>query len=85
MTNIISFRYRNHRGELATRIVDVDSIEFIREPGFGYQSGWFVSGIDQAKNFRRSFALSHIVMDNEFVPKFYKLMEFKKNEQKEHN
>lgn len=70
------FKYRNHRGILSERAVVVDSVEFIRQPGFGYQSGWFVSGLCLTKNERRSFALTNIVMDPENVPPFFKLITF---------
>ncbi|RWB40431.1 MAG: hypothetical protein EOQ44_25140 [Mesorhizobium sp.] len=58
----IEFMYLNHRGETAKRRIEVDSIEFHRNPGFGYQPGWFVSGFDLDRNNRRSFALSRIVL-----------------------
>ena len=74
MTTTISFKYLNHRGKLAERIVDVDSLEFIREPGFGYQSGWFISGQDHEKDARRSFSLDRIIMDEENVPRIFKLL-----------
>lgn len=57
---MITFYYKNHRGEVAERRVEVDSLEFVTNPGFGYQPGWFLSGHDLDKDARRSFALSHI-------------------------
>lgn len=60
--NTIQFRYMNHQGEVEDRSVDVDSVEFHYNPGFGHQPGWFISGYDNVKNARRSFALSHIVL-----------------------
>jgi hypothetical protein len=71
----ITFRYRNHRGVTADRTVTVDTVEFIRDPGYGYQPGWFISGWCATKNNRRSFALSHIVMDEESAPKIYRLLD----------
>jgi len=62
LNNIATFQYKNHRGEIAIRSVAVDAIEFIREPGYNYQPGWFISGICQDRMQRRSFALSHIVI-----------------------
>lgn len=59
---ITKFTYRNHRGEVEEREVDVDSVEFIRDPGFNYQPGWFISGIDQSRMQRRSFALVNVVL-----------------------
>lgn len=72
----ISFLYLNHRGVKEQRVVDVETLEFIREPGFGYQPGWFITGIDHKKQARRSFALDRIIMDEENVPKFYRLINF---------
>jgi hypothetical protein len=40
----------------------VDSVEWIGRPGFDYQPGWFISGIDLDKDEHRSFALTHIVL-----------------------
>lgn len=57
---IATFNYKNHRGEIALRTVEVQSLDFLYNPGFGYQPGWFLSGICQDKGERRSFALSHI-------------------------
>lgn len=65
---MITFHYKNHRGEVAERHVEVDSLEFVTNPGFGYQPGWFLSGHDLDKGARRSFALSHIQSgDTDFV------------------
>lgn len=57
----IKFTYRNHRGKESQRTVDVDAVEFVHKPGFGYQPGWVISGFDHDKQARRSFKLSHIV------------------------
>lgn len=73
---IACFKYRNHRGEVANRTIIVDAVEFIRNPGFDYQSGWFVSGHCLKKKARRSFALANIVMDTENVPPFFLLLKF---------
>jgi hypothetical protein len=64
----ISFLYRNHRGEERLRWVDVDRIEYLPTPGFGYQAGWFVSGRCHDKDEMRSFALSHIVLEDNRHP-----------------
>ena len=63
MDKPITFTYLNHRGEFSRRTVLVDSLEFQNNPGLGYQSGWFLSGICQDREARRSFALSRIVFD----------------------
>lgn len=59
----ITFTYLNHRGARSVRTVDFESLDFIREPGFGYQSGWFISGYDHERTARRSFALTHILFE----------------------
>jgi predicted DNA-binding transcriptional regulator YafY len=61
---IVYFDYRNHRGEIRNRKVCVDSIEFLPNPGYGYQPGWFLSGYDYDKQARRSFALSGIKLND---------------------
>lgn len=58
----VSFAYRNHRGETQARTVDVIALEFLHEPGFGYQPGWFLRGFDHDKQAERSFALCNIVL-----------------------
>lgn len=59
---IVRFKYRNHRGKVSDRIVDVRQIEWIERPGYDYQPGWFISGICQDKQAYRSFALNHVVL-----------------------
>ena len=59
----VKFKYLNHRGEVRERTVTPDSIEFVRDPGFDYQPGWFLSGYDHDKRARRSFALSRIIIE----------------------
>lgn len=63
----VQFKYRNYRGEVSLRTVTADAIEFLRNPGFDYQPGWFLSGWDEDKNARRSFSLSHIICDDPSV------------------
>lgn len=70
----VKFKYLNHRGVIEEREIRFESLEFIRDPGFGYQSGWFISGECYKKAARRSFALSRIIMDNGDVPRFYTLL-----------
>lgn len=68
MTITVCFAYKNHRGEVNNRTVDVDSIEFITtvhaDDDYGYQPGWFLSGWDHTKQARRSFALCNIILDD---------------------
>ena len=59
----VKFKYLNHRGEVRERTVTPDSIEFVRDPGFDYQPGWFLSGYDHDKQARRSFALNRIIVE----------------------
>ena len=70
----ISFIYTNHKGNKRRRTITVDSIEFHRKPGYGYQPGWFVSGIDMEKRLRRSFALSHIEVEDSLT-NIFKLLD----------
>lgn len=72
----ITFTYRNHRGEIEKRSLAVDSIEWINDPGYNYQPGWFVSGLDLDRRARRSFALANMILPPADERKFYKLMEF---------
>lgn len=81
----IQFTYRNHRGNERLRTIDVDSVEFIRNPGFNYQPGWFVSGYDCDKEARRSFALTHIVLPDSETVRFYKLLDFMTEQEEEKN
>ncbi len=74
---IIEFTYRNHRGRTALRRVRVDSVEWIGRPGFDYQPGWFISGIDLDKEERRSFALSHISLTTFGKSEIMKLLELR--------
>jgi predicted DNA-binding transcriptional regulator YafY len=74
MPKTISFTYLNHNGKKAERTVDVETVEFLKNPGFGYQSGWFVSGFDHEKKARRSFSLGRIILDENAVPDLYVLI-----------
>ena len=74
----VVFTYMNHRGEQSQRFVEVDALEFLNKPGFGYQPGWFLSGWCSKAKARRSFALSRIVFDelsaHSVVPKRFELV-----------
>jgi predicted DNA-binding transcriptional regulator YafY len=61
----VAFKYMNHRGEIEDRVVAVDALEYMTGIGLGYQPGWFLSGICQKKQARRSFALSRIIFDDD--------------------
>lgn len=63
-TDILRFKYLNHRGSTGMREVLFESIQYIREPGYGYGPGWFISGYDLHRKARRSFALANIVFDD---------------------
>lgn len=60
---IVKFDYCNHKGVCRKRTVDVTSIDFHSKPGFGYEPGWFLTGIDQDKRQVRSFAVCNIVIE----------------------
>jgi len=57
---IIAFDYMNHKGVTRRRKVRVTSLDFLRTINFGYQPGWYITGVDIEKDQIRSFALSHI-------------------------
>ena len=77
MPKTVSFFYKNHRGEVAERTVEIDSLEWINNPGYDYQPGWFLSGLDVDRNARRSFALTHIILaESENDRKFFQLVKF---------
>lgn len=59
----LEFTYRNHRGEIEDRRIIPDAIEYMANPGFNYQPGWFISGECLDRKARRSFRLSHIVFN----------------------
>ena len=59
--NLYIFAYKNHRGEISERRVHIHCLEYIMNPGFDYEPGWFLSGFDEHKQARRSFALTNIV------------------------
>lgn len=73
----IHFRYKNHRGEISDRQIIPDALEWISYPGYNYQPGWFLSGMDLDRKQRRSFALSHIILPEGDERKFFKLINFK--------
>lgn len=75
----IQFTYRNHRGEIEVRNVVPDSLEWVKNPGYDYQPGWFISGQDLDKKARRSFALTHIVLTDvkDGIFKLFKFPEVK--------
>ena len=58
----VNFQYKNHRGEIAEREVEFIGLIYVRNPGYGYQPGWFLHGICQKKQEVRSFALTHIIL-----------------------
>lgn len=62
MSSTITFNYLNHRGETEERTIDVAAVEFQRNPGYGYQPGWFISGFCHDRKARRSFALNRIIL-----------------------
>lgn len=71
---IIKFQYMNHRGEIRERSVDVDALEFFFVPIWGYQPGWFISGLDLESMQRRSFSLNRIIFpEGEEAQKFFHL------------
>lgn len=72
---IVEFNYLNHRGELKRRRVLPLSLDFQKNPGYGYQPGWFLTGWCQDKKATRSFALSRIQLNtpDSLIPDFLRL------------
>lgn len=66
---MITFSYKNYRGEIRVRHVEPHAIEWLDTPGFEYEPGWFLTGFDDDKRAVRSFALSNIVLpeDKNFI------------------
>jgi len=56
----VEFTYTNHRGEKRTRRVMPLGVEYIQQPGYGYEPGWFLRAFDPEKTALRAFRLSHI-------------------------
>jgi predicted DNA-binding transcriptional regulator YafY len=76
MIDPVKFTYLNHHGKKEVRTIDPESLEFIKNPGFGYQPGWFLSGRCHEKNARRSFSLNRIIMNTQNIPNVFLLMRF---------
>lgn len=62
------FQYKNHRGEVEDRDVDIVQLQFTftNHPTFGYQPGWAISGYDHSrgragKEFR-TFYLNNMIL-----------------------
>jgi hypothetical protein len=58
---VVRFEYQNHRGLREWRVVVFERLEWVPNPDFGYQPGWFLTGYCRNRKARRSFALSHII------------------------
>lgn len=67
----VKFKYKNHRGEIEDRDVDVVDLRFDLKghPDYGYQPGWAISGHDYSRGRNggqfRSFQLSNIIIDKD--------------------
>lgn len=63
---LVKFRYKNHRGEVEDREVNVTSLDYcpVPNPEYGYGPGWFLTGYDHSRGRDgsqfRSFALTNI-------------------------
>ena len=67
---MITFIYKNHRGEVAERRVIPMSLDYIGRPNneYGYGPGWFLTCEDytgERTGQIRSFALTHIQLPEE--------------------
>lgn len=63
----VKFIYKNHRGEVAEREVEIISLVFRFDPNpeYGYQPGWFLQCNDYSygrPGDRRDFALANIIL-----------------------
>lgn len=61
---ILKFKYRNHREEIADRVIIPDSLHFDPQyhEDYNHHPGWFISGMDMNKHARRSFAMTNIIV-----------------------
>lgn len=59
---MIEFAYRNYRGEIAVRKIEPTDLAYQPKPGYDYQPGWALSGIDLERDARRTFFLPHIIL-----------------------
>lgn len=57
MAQTAVFEYTNHRGDVGNRTVMVDRIVWMDDPGYGYEPGWFVIGVDLDRKEQRQFRL----------------------------
>lgn len=64
----IQFKYKNHRGLIEDRDVDIVAMgfDFMNHEEFGYQPGWFIAGHDYSRGRDgteyRSFYLPNIIL-----------------------
>lgn len=71
---MITFIYKNHRGEVAERRVIPMSLDYYPKPNneYGYGPGWFLTCADytgERTGQIRSFALTHIQLPEELFAK----------------
>jgi hypothetical protein len=73
----IQFHYKNHRGQVELRIIELLSLDYVPMPHheYGYGPGWFLHGKDytvrdgvERMGEPRSFALSNIQMTDYYAP-----------------
>lgn len=62
---MLTFWYKNHRGQLSERTVKPVSLDYMPVPnnGYGYAPGWFLTAEDYTRErngILRSFALTNI-------------------------
>lgn len=68
----VKFKYKNHRGNIEDRDVDIQSLDYFTVPNeeHGYSPGWFISGFDYSRDRDgsefRSFALANIQLPPDF-------------------
>lgn len=66
----VKFQYKNHRGVVEERDVDIVQLQFsfTNHPEYGYQPGWAISGWDfsrerDGKDFR-TFYLQNVIIED---------------------
>jgi hypothetical protein len=66
----VQFKYKNHRGEVEDRDVEIDQLgfDFLPRAEMGYQPGWFIGGWDYSRGRDgveyRTFFLSNMIINN---------------------
>ena len=66
----IQFKYKNHKGAIEDRDVDVIEVGFshMNHPDYGYQPGWAFTGFDYSRGRKgdvtRTFHLCNVIIED---------------------